>query len=132
MLRYLVFRVASIVPVLLGVSVVVFLMMKLVPGDPAEAILGPAATTEKIEMVRRSLGLDQPFYIQYFRWLWKVVQGDFGSSIAVNVRSPSSSGRSSGTRCFSRRAAWSCAWSWASGSASCRGPASTPGSTGWG
>jgi len=84
-LRYLVFRVASIVPVLLGVSVVVFLMMKLVPGDPAEAILGPAATTEKSEMVRRSLGLDQPFYIQYFRWLWKVVQGDFGSSIAVNV-----------------------------------------------
>ena len=85
MLRYLVYRVASIVPVLLGVSVVVFLMMKLVPGDPAEAILGPAATTEKIEMVRRSLGLDKPFYIQYFRWLWKVVQGDFGSSIAVNV-----------------------------------------------
>jgi peptide/nickel transport system permease protein len=85
MLRYLVYRVASIVPVLIGVSVVVFLMMKLIPGDPAEAILGPAATTEKIQLVRKSLGLDQPFYIQYFRWLWKVVHGDFGTSIAVNV-----------------------------------------------
>jgi peptide/nickel transport system permease protein len=85
MLRFLVYRVATIVPVLIGVSVVVFLMMKLIPGDPAEAILGPAATTEKIEMVRRSLGLDRPFYVQYFRWLWKVLQGDFGMSIAVNV-----------------------------------------------
>ena len=85
MLKFLVYRVATIVPVLLGVSVVVFLMMKLIPGDPAEAILGPAATTEKIEMVRRSLGLDRPFYVQYFRWLWKVLQGDFGMSIAVNV-----------------------------------------------
>ena len=85
MLKFLVYRVATIVPVLFGVSIVVFLMMKLVPGDPAEAILGPAATTEKIEMVRKSLGLDQPFYVQYFRWLWKVLQGDFGASIAVNV-----------------------------------------------
>src|SRR5215472_9694041 len=85
MLRYLVYRVASIVPVLLGVSVVVFLMMKLIPGDPADSFLGPAATTEKIELVRKSLGLDQPFYVQYFRWLWKVLHGDFGSSIAVNV-----------------------------------------------
>src|SRR4029434_4931468 len=69
MLRYLFYRVASIVPVLLGVSVVVFLMMKLVPGDPAEAILGPAASTDKIEMLRRSLGLDRPFYVESFRWL---------------------------------------------------------------
>ncbi len=85
MLKFLVYRVATIVPVLFGVSIVVFLMMKLIPGDPAEALLGPAATTEKIEMVRKSLGLDQPFYVQYFRWLWKVLHGDFGSSIAVNV-----------------------------------------------
>src|SRR5215471_13485365 len=85
MLKFLAYRVATIVPVLLGVSIVVFLMMKLIPGDPAEAILGPAATTEKIEMVRKSLGLDQPFYVQYVRWLWKVLQGDFGTSIAVNV-----------------------------------------------
>src|SRR2546426_1056914 len=85
MLRYLTYRVASILPVLLGVSIVVFFMMKLIPGDPVEAILGPAATTDKIEMVRRSLGLDRPFYVQYFRWLGKVLQGDFGVSIAVNV-----------------------------------------------
>ncbi|PYO52834.1 MAG: hypothetical protein DMD83_25060 [Candidatus Rokuibacteriota bacterium] len=85
MLRYLAYRVASILPVLLGVSIVVFFMMKLIPGDPVEAILGPAASTDKIEMVRRSLGLDRPFYVQYFRWLGKVLQGDFGVSIAVNV-----------------------------------------------
>src|SRR5439155_7265392 len=59
--------------------------MKLIPGDPVEAILGPAASTDKIELVRRSLGLDRPFYVQCFRWLGKVLQGDFGFSIAVNV-----------------------------------------------
>jgi peptide/nickel transport system permease protein len=85
MLKFLVYRIATIVPVLFGVSIVVFLLMKLIPGDPAEAILGPAATTEKIEMVRKSLGLDRPFYVQYFRWLWKILQGDFGMSIAVIV-----------------------------------------------
>ena len=85
MVKFLVYRVATIIPVLLGVSVVVFLMMKLIPGDPVEAILGPAATTDKVEMVRKSLGLDQPFYVQYIRWLTKVLQGDFGTSIAVNV-----------------------------------------------
>jgi len=71
--------------VLFGVSVVVFLMMKLIPGDPPRPSWVRRPRTEKIEMVRKSLGLDQPFYVQYFRWLWKVLQGDFGSSIAVNV-----------------------------------------------
>jgi peptide/nickel transport system permease protein len=52
MLKFLVYRVATIVPVLFGVSVVVFLMMKLIPGDPAEAILGPAATTAVLRAVR--------------------------------------------------------------------------------
>jgi peptide/nickel transport system permease protein len=58
-------------------------MMKLIPGDPAEAILGPAATTEKIEMVRKSLGLDRPFYVQFVTFLDNAVHGNFGISLRL-------------------------------------------------
>jgi len=61
------------------------MIVKLVPGDTAVAILGPAATEEALEMVRHQLALDQPFYIQYYRWLTRIVVGDFGLSIALNI-----------------------------------------------
>jgi peptide/nickel transport system permease protein len=80
LLAYVVRRLLHVVPVLLGVSVVVFLTMKLVPGDQAEALLGPQATPEGIEQIRHALGLDQPIYVQYARWLWLVLHGDFGFS----------------------------------------------------
>ena len=80
MVAYAVRRLLHAVPVLLGVSVVVFLTMKLVPGDQAEALLGPQATPEGIAQVRRTLGLDRPLYVQYTRWAWYAAQGDFGYS----------------------------------------------------
>jgi peptide/nickel transport system permease protein len=85
MIKYLFKRIAYIVPILFGVTVCIFLIVKLVPGDTAVAILGPAATKTQLEEVRKILGLDMPFYIQYVRWLQRMLTGDFGLSIALNV-----------------------------------------------
>ncbi len=80
MIAYVARRLLQVVPVLVGVSVVVFLTMKLVPGDQAEALLGPQATPEGVAQIRRTLGLDQPLYVQYARWAWRAMHGDFGYS----------------------------------------------------
>jgi peptide/nickel transport system permease protein len=85
MAKYLLKRILYIIPILLGVTVCIFFIVKLVPGDTAVAILGPAATKAQLEDLRRILGLDMPFYIQYFRWLRRILVGDFGLSIALNV-----------------------------------------------
>jgi peptide/nickel transport system permease protein len=79
--RYVVHRLALAVPVLLGISVVVFLMLKLVPGDPAVALLGPQAEPRDIEMLRRAWGLDRPVHEQYLTWLGHVLRGDLGLSL---------------------------------------------------
>jgi len=79
-IAYVARRLLQVVPVLVGVSVVVFLTMKLVPGDQAEALLGPQATPEGVAQIRRTLGLDQPLYVQYARWAWRAMHGDFGYS----------------------------------------------------
>jgi len=68
-------------PVLLGVSVVVFAVLHLSPGDPAEIMLGPQATHDDISRLRSELGLDEPLVIQYARWMGRVLQGDLGRSI---------------------------------------------------
>jgi len=67
--------------VLLGVSVVVFMVLHLSPGDPAEIMLGPQATKEDLERLRTELGLTEPLPVQYARWLGHVVQGDLGRSL---------------------------------------------------
>lgn len=80
MLRFLLQRLAAVLPVLLVVSVVVFLILRLSPGDPAAVIAGNSATTQEVEMVREQLGLNRPLVVQYGIWLAKVVQGDLGFS----------------------------------------------------
>ncbi len=77
-------RVVWMAPILLGVSVIVFSMMHLAPGDPAEAILGPRGTEELLRQARKDLGLDRPLYEQYGRWLLNAVQGDLGESYRLN------------------------------------------------
>jgi ABC-type dipeptide/oligopeptide/nickel transport system permease component len=67
--------------VLLGVSVVVFMVLHLSPGDPAEIMLGPQATKEDLERLRTELGLTEPLPVQYARWLGHVMQGDLGRSL---------------------------------------------------
>jgi peptide/nickel transport system permease protein len=83
MTRYLARRVLSLFPVLLGVTLLVFLVMQLAPGDPAQIMLGPKATETSLAQLRRELGLDQPLHIQYGRWLGRVIQGDWGRSIQL-------------------------------------------------
>jgi peptide/nickel transport system permease protein len=81
--RYLIRRLLLLVPVLLGVSLVVFLVLHLSPGDPAEIMLGPQATAEDVAGLRAALGLDQPLPVQYARWMAHVLQGDLGRSIRM-------------------------------------------------
>ncbi|MCL0056867.1 ABC transporter permease [Dehalococcoidia bacterium] len=88
MLTYVIRRMGLMVFILLGVSVITFSMMHFVPGDPAEMIAmeryGEEITAETIEFVRAELGLDQPVYIQYFRWLTNVLRGDLGYSFRTD------------------------------------------------
>ena len=74
-------RVARTAAVLLGVSVLVFAIMRLVPGDPAVILLGGQGTAQDLERVRRSLGLDRPIAVQFVRWLRQIATGNLGTSI---------------------------------------------------
>lgn len=84
MTTYILRRLAQMIPVLLLVSVVVFLLLQLIPGDPALAMLGDGATPEAVAAMHHRLGLDKPIYVQYLRWLEHAVQGDFGRSVSSN------------------------------------------------
>ncbi|HZO26647.1 MAG TPA: ABC transporter permease [Chloroflexota bacterium] len=85
MSRYVILRLLWIVPVVLGVSLIVFSIMKMVPGDVAQVIAGLDGTAEDVELIRRDLGLDRPLPEQYLTFLWRSLQGDFGRS-AVTKR----------------------------------------------
>ena len=80
-LRYIGVRLLQTVPVLFGVSVVVFVIVHSAPGDPIVNLLGIEATDGNVERLRRQYGLDQPIYVQYLKWLAGVLQGDLGRSI---------------------------------------------------
>jgi peptide/nickel transport system permease protein len=84
MRRYLVERLVSAVFVLVGVSFIVFVLSRLVPGDPAQVMLGPLATPDELAALRERFGLDQPILVQYGRWLSHVAHGDLGRSIMLH------------------------------------------------
>jgi peptide/nickel transport system permease protein len=79
--RFLARRLLQLGPVLLGVSVIVFLVLHLAPGDPAEVMLGANANKEDLDRLRRQLGLDQPLHAQYVTWIAHVARGDLGRSL---------------------------------------------------
>ncbi len=81
---YILKRLFSAIPVLLGITIIVFAIMALIPGDPATAILGSYATPENVEKLNRDLGLDKPAVARYFIWLGNMLTGDFGQSFALN------------------------------------------------
>ncbi len=85
MRAYLVGRLVSAVPVLFGVSLVIFLLMKLIPGDAAQVLAGPTATREEVELIREDLGLNEPLHVKYGRWLVRALRGDFGRSIELRA-----------------------------------------------
>ena len=85
MFRYAVRRVLALLPTLLGVSIVVFLMLRLIPGDPATAFLRENATQEAIDRINERLGVNRPIHEQYVDWLGKVVRLDLGESLHTRL-----------------------------------------------
>ena len=84
MWAYIIRRVLATIPVMLVVAVIVFLLLRLSPGDPAAIIAGDQATSHDIEQIRIQLGLDKPLVVQFFQWLWSLLQGDLGRSVFNN------------------------------------------------
>ncbi len=84
MLRFIVRRLLGVIPVLFGLSIILFAFVHLLPGDPATAILGQHATPERIAAMREYLGLDDPLWQQYLNYLGNIFRGDLGSSIINN------------------------------------------------
>ncbi|HXF65234.1 MAG TPA: ABC transporter permease [Burkholderiales bacterium] len=86
MLKFIVHRILLMIPTLLGVAVLVFFLLRLMPGDPVATMLmgdagGANIPREVLEAERARLGLDQPLWVQFFKWLWGALQGDFGYSM---------------------------------------------------
>ena len=85
MVRYIIRRLVLLVPLLIGASILVFLTMRLIPGDPARLALGAEATEDQVELMRRQWGLDQPLPVQYVYWIGHALQGDWGRSTISRV-----------------------------------------------
>jgi peptide/nickel transport system permease protein len=83
MLRYVVRRLLLLVPILIGLSILVFGWIHLLPGSPAEALLGEHATPQAVAEIRHQYGLDKPLYVQYWRYLDTTIHGNLGTSIAT-------------------------------------------------
>lgn len=84
MLRYIVQRLVLSIPVFLGVVTIVFLVVRVIPGDPAVAALGDYASKEAVEALRQRMGLNEPLPVQYVRFLGSLVRGDLGSSMITS------------------------------------------------
>ena len=85
MLRYTCRRILHIIPVLLGVSFLIFAMLYVTPGDPARQMLGIYASEESIQALRDELGLNDPFFVQYFKYIFDMLRGDFGISYVTRL-----------------------------------------------
>src|ERR1700730_3713383 len=84
MLGYLLRRVLAAIPVMGVVALIVFLLLRLTPGDPAAVLAGDNATPEQLERIRASLGLNEPLYVQFFTWVNKLLHADLGVSLISN------------------------------------------------
>jgi peptide/nickel transport system permease protein len=84
MLRYSIQRIIFMIPVALLVSFMAFVLIHLIPGDPARVLLGEEATPQTVAALRRELGLDKPLLLQFVLWLWQAVQGNLGMSIQLH------------------------------------------------
>jgi peptide/nickel transport system permease protein len=81
MLRFVVRRLLQLIPILFGLSILLFAWLRLLPGGPASALLGERATPERVAAINRAYGLDQPIWVQYWRYVTRVIRFDFGDSI---------------------------------------------------
>lgn len=85
MWTYLIRRLLLVFPALLFLSVLIFLMVRVIPGDPAQVIAGEYATKENVELIRKQLGLDRALHVQYFDFIARLLRGDFGRSIRTTA-----------------------------------------------
>ena len=85
MLSYTIRRLLSVIPVLIGMTIIVFAIVRAIPGDPAQVILGQRATADAIASLTKELGLDRPWYIQYFDYLKQLFSGDLGTSLRTKT-----------------------------------------------
>ena len=83
--KYIIKRLLTMIPVILGVTLIVYFIMSLAPGDPARSILGEQASIEQVEELREEMGLNDPIIVQYFRYIWNLLHGDFGTSYASRI-----------------------------------------------
>src|ERR671914_762159 len=81
MLKYIARRLLLLIPILFGLSILVFLFVRSLPGGPAIALLGERANDASVEAIEKDLGLDRPLYVQYGKYVNNLLQGDLGSSI---------------------------------------------------
>lgn len=79
--RYILNRLLTLIPIVFGISILVFLILHFVPGDPASIMLGTSATPEAVAALRKSMGLDDSLFVQYVNWISGVLTGDFGESV---------------------------------------------------
>lgn len=86
MVKYIVKRLILIIPIIFGISIILFTIMNLTPGDPAQMLIGDTYTEEALEQLRAELGLDKPFFQQYIDYIWNALHGDFG--ISYRTRNP--------------------------------------------
>lgn len=85
MARYILKRLLWLIPIIIGVSFIIYCILTLTPGDPARILLGENATPDAVEMLREELGLNSPFLVRYFNWLKGFVTGDFGISYRTKM-----------------------------------------------
>ena len=86
MTAYIIRRILGLVPVLLGITILVFFLIRLIPGDPVIVMLGERASAEDVERVREQLGLNKPLHVQYFKYMGQLLRGDLGQSIINRTR----------------------------------------------
>ena len=84
MLKYIIRRILAMIPVVIGITFIVFMIMKMTPGDPARMILGDNATPEAVEALREEMGLNDNYLVQYGRYMINLCKGDMGTSYKNN------------------------------------------------
>ena len=85
MLKFVLKRILMLIPVILGIVLIVFTIMYLTPGDPARLILGEKAPQEQVDVLRDQMGLNDPFVVQFARYVGNMLRGDMGRSYATNI-----------------------------------------------
>ena len=86
MTKFILHRVLSLIPTIFGISVLVFFMIHLIPGDPAEMMLGERANEQSLKVLREQLGLNEPLYVQYGLFMSRLVRGDLGRALRTNEK----------------------------------------------